>query len=59
MNTEMMVRFEVIDADRLASVEGGGVGVIMGSIILYGVVAGYTDEKCKMDKGRHWYCIKI
>ena len=55
----MMVRFEVLDADRLASVEGGGVGVIMGGIILYGVVAGYTDEKCKMDKGRHWYCIKI
>lgn len=26
MNTEMMERFEVLDADRLASVEGGKVG---------------------------------
>ncbi|BCP59815.1 TPA: hypothetical protein ACGOYL_001153 [Streptococcus suis] len=60
MNTKTMEQFELIDDTILCMVEGGVAWwVIPAGVFVYGVVAGYTDEKCIMDNGKHWYCAKL
>lgn len=50
---------EVLCRARLSEVVGGDGGVTAALLFSYGVIVGYTNEKCKMDKGKHWYCIKV
>ncbi|MBJ8326062.1 Blp family class II bacteriocin [Streptococcus pacificus] len=59
MNKKTVNKFETIDNDVLSTVEGGIVGWLLGGAFVYGVIAGYTDEKCIMDKGKHWYCTNL
>lgn len=50
----------MLNADTLATIEGGlAWWVIPAAATIYGVVAGYTDEKCIMDNGKHWYCAEL
>lgn len=59
MNTTM-TQFDSINSEKLADIEGGiAEWVVIGGVVLYGIVAEYTDEKCIMDKGKHWYCTKL
>ncbi|GGE28986.1 ComC/BlpC family leader-containing pheromone/bacteriocin [Streptococcus himalayensis] len=60
MNKKNIAQFELIDDDTLRTVEGGLVWwAVPAAGVVYGIVAGYTDEKCIMDNGKHWYCTKL
>ncbi|WP_449461285.1 ComC/BlpC family leader-containing pheromone/bacteriocin [Streptococcus suis] len=60
MNTRTIEEFKTLNADVLETVEGGLVWwAIPAGVTIYGIVAGYTDEKCIMDNGKHWYCAKL
>ncbi|MGX7776284.1 bacteriocin class II family protein [Streptococcus pluranimalium] len=60
MNTKTMEQFNTLNADKLATVEGGlAWWVVPAGVTIYGIVAGYTDEKCIMDNGKHWYCAEL
>ena len=57
MNTQTIATFDLMDEAALAGVEGG-VNPLIG-VFVYGIVVGYTNEKCQMDNGNHWYCMRI
>ena len=64
MNTEMMDRFEVLDADRLASVEGGGgpiFGKIAGGYVLGKVFDGIGSDATKscQKNPKQWFCVPM
>lgn len=59
MDKRDITQFESIDNNTLCVIEGGLVWWVPVGVIAYGVVAGYTDEKCIMDNGKHWYCTKL
>lgn len=57
MDMKTMEQFKILTADNI---EGGLVWwAIPAGVFAYGTLAGYTDEKCKMDNGKHWYCAKL
>lgn len=54
------VSLKVLDEDTLSDIEGGiAWWVGPAGAFAYGILAGYTDEKCTIDNGNHWYCIKL
>lgn len=60
MNRNAFEQFNQLDTEILASIEGGIVWwAIPAGVLAYGAIAGYTDEKCIMDNGKHWYCTKL
>ena len=54
------VSLKILDEDTLSDIEGG-IAWWLGpaGAFAYGILAGYTDEKCMIDNGNHWYCIKM
>ena len=64
MNTEMMERFEVLDADRLASVEGGGWPILVkiaGGYVLGKVFDGIGSDATKscQKNPKQWFCFPV
>ena len=60
MILQSSVFLKILDEDTLSDIEGGiAWWVGPAGFFAYGILAGYTDEKCMIDNGNHWYCVKL
>lgn len=59
MNANNLKNVEILDYSHLSRITGGDGGLSAAILVGYGILIGYTNEKCRIDKGKHWYCIKV